>query len=49
MDLVVAPEIEAVLKAEAAHQGVDLDALAGHTVLVYLAELDFLGAPLQLV
>ncbi len=49
LDLAVAPEVEGVLRAEAARQGIDLDTLARHTVFVYLAELDFLGTPVQLV
>ncbi len=48
LDLAVAPEVERVIRAEAVRQGIDLDTFAGHTVLVYLAELDFLGAPVQL-
>lgn len=49
LELSIAPEVERALKREAALQGVDLDTLADHSVLVYLAELDFLGAPLRLV
>ena len=48
LELSVAPEVEGVLRAEAVRQGIDLDTLAGHSVLVYLAELDFLGAPVRL-
>jgi hypothetical protein len=48
LDLEVAPEVEAVLRAEARRQEIDLDTLAAHTVLVYLAELDFLGTPARL-
>lgn len=44
-DLPVEPEIEAVLEREAARQGTDTSQLARHTVMVYLAELDFLAAP----
>lgn len=44
LDLVVAPEVEAALEHEASRQDVDLEALAAHSVLVYLAELDFLSA-----
>ena len=42
-DLSVDPETEAVLGQEAARQGTTLSQLAAHTVMVYLAELDFLG------
>ena len=49
LDLVVAPEVERALRREAARQGVDLDLLADHSVLLYLAELDFLGAPVRLL
>jgi len=44
LDLAVDPEIEAVLAREASARGLPLDRLAGHSVLVYLAELDFIGA-----
>jgi len=43
-ELVVDPEIEALLEREAKRQGTDVNALAAHTVLVYLAELDFIAA-----
>ncbi len=49
LELSVDPEVEALLEREAARQGIDLDALAAHSVLVYLAELDFLRAPTRLV
>ncbi|HEX5711809.1 MAG TPA: hypothetical protein VFX85_00680 [Solirubrobacterales bacterium] len=42
-DLAVDPETEAVLDREAKRQGTTLSQLAAHTVMVYLAELDFLG------
>jgi len=42
-DLSVDAETEAVLGQEAARQGTTLSQLASHTVMVYLAELDFLG------
>jgi hypothetical protein len=45
VDLSVDPETEAILEREARAQGIDLDRLAAHTVLVYLAELDFLTSP----
>jgi hypothetical protein len=45
VDLSVDPETEAILKREARAQGLDLDRLAAHSVLVYLAELDFLTSP----
>ncbi len=44
LDLAVEPEIEVTLAREAQARGLPLDRLAGHTVLVYLAELDFIGA-----
>jgi hypothetical protein len=49
LDLSVDPEVEAVLAREATRQGVGVDALAAHSVLVYLAELDFINAPARLV
>jgi hypothetical protein len=42
LELAVDPSVEAALEREAARQGIDLDALATHSVLVYLAELDLL-------
>jgi hypothetical protein len=42
-ELSLDPETEAVLDREAARQGTSLSQLASHTVMVYLAELDFLG------
>jgi hypothetical protein len=42
-DLAVDPETEAVLEQEALRQRTTLTRLASHTVLVYLAELEFLG------
>jgi hypothetical protein len=42
-DLVVDPETEAVLEQEALKQRTTMTRLASHTVLVYLAELEFLG------
>jgi len=44
-ELVVDPEIETLLEREAARQGADISDLAAHTVLIYLAELDFIAAP----
>jgi hypothetical protein len=44
-DLAVDPETEALLEREAAKLGTDVSRLAAHSVLVYLAELDFLAAP----
>jgi len=38
------PETEAALEREALRQRVDVTQLAAHAVLVYLAELEFLGA-----
>ncbi len=42
-DLAVDPETEAVLEQEALRQSTTVGQLAAHTVLVYLAELEFLG------
>ncbi len=42
-DLSVDPETEAMLEQEALRQRTTLSQLAAHTVLVYLAELEFLG------
>jgi hypothetical protein len=42
-DLTVDPETEAVLEREALRQRTTMSQLASHTVLVYLAELEFLG------
>jgi hypothetical protein len=42
-DLAVDPETEAVLEQEALRQRTTVSQLAAHTVLVYLAELEFLG------
>jgi hypothetical protein len=42
-DLAVDPETEAVLEQEALRQRTTMTQLASHTVLVYLAELEFLG------
>lgn len=42
-DLTVDPETEAVLEQEALRQSTTVGQLAAHTVLVYLAELEFLG------
>lgn len=44
VELALAPDVEEVLVGEAARQGIDLDALATHSLHVYLAELDFLAA-----
>ncbi len=44
-DLAVGGEAESLLKREAARQGTTLSALANHSVMVYLAELDFISAP----
>jgi hypothetical protein len=44
-DLTVDAETEAALTREAARQGATLSQLAVHTVMVYLAELDFLAVP----
>jgi hypothetical protein len=45
LDLSVDAETEALLEREAARQHTTVSQLAGHTVLVYLAELDFLTSP----
>jgi predicted HicB family RNase H-like nuclease len=42
LELAVDPDVEAALEREATRQGIALDALATHSVLVYLAELDLL-------
>jgi hypothetical protein len=42
-ELALDPETEAMLDREAERQGTTLSQLAAHTVMVYLAELDFLG------
>jgi hypothetical protein len=39
-DIALAPEVETTLGSEARRQGVTIDLLAGHAVLVYLADLD---------
>lgn len=44
-DLAVDPETEALLEREAAKQKTSVSLLAAHSVLIYLAELDFLAAP----
>lgn len=42
-DLAVDPETEAMLEREALRQRTTMSQLAAHTVLIYLAELEFLG------
>jgi hypothetical protein len=42
-ELTVDPEIEALLEREALRQRTTVSLLATHSVLVYLAELEFLG------
>lgn len=44
VDLAVDRETEDILEREARAHGVEVESLAAHTVLVYLAELDFLSA-----
>jgi hypothetical protein len=44
VELRLDPETEAVLEQEALRQRVSLSGLTAHAVLVYLAELEFLGA-----
>lgn len=46
-DLIVDPETEELLEEEAARQGVEMEQLVSHAVLVYLAELEFLRAAPQ--
>ncbi len=43
-DLAVDAETESLLEREAVRQRTTLNQLVAHTVMVYLAELDFLGA-----
>jgi hypothetical protein len=45
VEVAVDERIEAALAADADRQGVSLSELAGHAVLVYLAELDLIGDP----
>ncbi len=45
IDLAVDAEIESMLELEAARQGITVSQLALHSVLIYLAELDFLTQP----
>ena len=45
LELKVDPEVEETLQGEAARLGTNVEALAAHSVMVYLAELDFLRAP----
>ena len=47
IDLAVDTETEALLEREAAKYGTDVSHFAAHTVMVYLAELDFLASPLR--
>jgi hypothetical protein len=47
IEVPVDERIEAALAADAERQGVSLSELAGHAVLVYLAELDLIGDPEQ--
>jgi hypothetical protein len=42
-ELTVDPETEAMLEQEALRQRTTIGQLAAHTVLIYLAELEFLG------
>lgn len=42
VDLALAPDLEELMEREAERQGVPLERLTAHAVLVYLAELDFL-------
>jgi len=45
VEVALAPDLEELMEREAERQGVSLERLAAHAVLVYLAELDFLNAP----
>jgi hypothetical protein len=45
LDVRFAPEVEELLKQEASRQEGSVEELVEHAVLVYLAQLDFLGAP----
>jgi hypothetical protein len=47
VEVPVDERIEAALASDAERQGVSLTELAGHAVLVYLAELDLIGDPDQ--
>lgn len=47
VEVAVDERIEAALATDAERQGVSLSELAGHAVLVYLAELDLIGDPDQ--
>jgi hypothetical protein len=45
LDVTFAPEVEELLKEEAMRQDASVEDLVSHAVLLYLAQLDFLGAP----
>jgi hypothetical protein len=45
IELTLDAQTEALFEQEAARQGTTVSQLAAHSVLVYLAELDFLGVP----
>ncbi len=45
IELSLDSKTEAVLRREAFRREIDVDALAAHSVMVYLAELDLLSAP----
>ena len=47
VELTLEPDVEEVLVSEAARQGIELEALAAHSLHVYLAELDFLATPVR--
>jgi hypothetical protein len=47
VEIAVDERIEAALATDAERQDVSLSELAGHAVLVYLAELDLIGDPEQ--
>jgi hypothetical protein len=45
VDLTVDAQTQALLEQEAVRQGASMNQLVAHSVFIYLAELDFLGAP----
>jgi hypothetical protein len=49
LELTLDSETEAVLRREAIRYGTDIDAVTTHSVMIYLAELDFLWADAQSV
>ena len=47
IELTLDSQTEATLRREAMRHGVDVDAITAHSVMVYLAELDFLSASVR--